>query len=382
MQHTLASLTLTFLLILQPAFAITKSPGCGKTLTPGTKTGGTGFSNNLTITSNGLKRSYLLHLPENYAPTRPHGLIFSFHGRGESGEYQEKLSKFSNGNVNPHMLAVYPDGVEKQWQGDPAATTDDVTFTLDMLDQISKQYCMDLEKVYASGKSNGGGFAANILACDPVASAKIAAFAGFAGAYYQNPGGNCDPPTVPIKCNPGRKPVPIFEVHGSADGVIAYNGGSRRNRCLPTLPHFMTEWAKRNGLGSQNSSTVLDSGRVVKYDSTIRPSTADTKTARPSTTSKTASSTQASPICPAANGTTWTTSEKTKFQVLCGYDTTASYYGRPIYDLRSFSKCIAACEDDDDCGHVAYNGVCYLKRGSKGLKKIGSDVNRVAIKLG
>lgn len=111
-----------------------------------------------------------------------------------------------------------------------------------------------------------GGFAANILACDPVASTKIAAFAGFAGAYYQQTDGTCDATTVPIICNPGRKPVPIFEIHGSADGVIAYNGGPRRNRCLPSLPHFMTEWAKRNGLGSKNESTALDSGRVVKYE--------------------------------------------------------------------------------------------------------------------
>ena len=115
MQDTLTILTFAALLILRPASAITKSPGCGKPLTPGTKTGGTGSSNNRPLTSNTLKRTYLLHLPTTYSPTKPHGLIFSFHGRGESGEYQEKLSKFSNGDVNPHMLAVYPDGVEKQW---------------------------------------------------------------------------------------------------------------------------------------------------------------------------------------------------------------------------------------------------------------------------
>lgn len=113
---------------------------------------------------------------------------------------------------------------------------------------------------------NSGGFSANILACDPIASTKIAAFAGFSGAYYQNFNGACEAATVPIECNRGRKLVPIFEIHGSADGVISYNGGPRRSRCLPSLPHFMTEWAKRNGLDAKNESTTMNAGKVVKYE--------------------------------------------------------------------------------------------------------------------
>lgn len=115
MQSILTYLALAVLLIGQPALAITKSSGCGKALSPGIKTGGTGSSNGLALTSNGLKRTYLLHLPSAYSPTKPHGLIFSFHGRSESGSYQEKLSKFSSSDVNQHMLVVYPDGINNEW---------------------------------------------------------------------------------------------------------------------------------------------------------------------------------------------------------------------------------------------------------------------------
>lgn len=59
--------------------------------------------------------------------------------------------------------------------------------------------------------------------------------------------------------------MPILEVHGSADDVIAYDGGRRRGQCLPSLPHFMTEWANRNGLGTRNVSTTLRDGEVVRY---------------------------------------------------------------------------------------------------------------------
>jgi len=62
-----------------------KSSGCGKPLAKGIRTGQTGSSNKLSITSNGVMRSYLLHIPNGYVPTNAHGLIFSFHGRTATG---------------------------------------------------------------------------------------------------------------------------------------------------------------------------------------------------------------------------------------------------------------------------------------------------------
>ena len=248
--------------------AVTKSSGCGNPLAPGLRKGGTGDSNSLTFTtSDGTKRTYLLHLPADYQPSYSHGLIFSFHGRTKNGTEQEGLSQFSNPQFNPHMLAVYPDGIDNQWQGDPAATTDDVSFTLELMRNLTETYCIDEDQVYAAGKSNGGGFAANILACDPVASCKFAAFAGVSGAYYQEtPASGCNADTIHIACNPGRKPVPIFETHGTADTTIPYSGGARRGECLPSIPHFMTEWAKRNGLGARNTTTSLYGGNVIEFD--------------------------------------------------------------------------------------------------------------------
>ncbi|KAI4791002.1 alpha/beta-hydrolase, partial [Aureobasidium sp. EXF-8845] len=121
--------------------------------------------------------------------------------------------------------------------------------------------------LYASGKSNGGGFAANILACDPQASRVFAAFAGVSGAYYQGTTDvNCNDATVSITCNPGRFPVPLFTTHGDVDTTIPYVGGGRRGRCLPSIPLFMTSWSTRNWLGSSNTSVSLYNNNVVRYD--------------------------------------------------------------------------------------------------------------------
>lgn len=255
----------TFLWICSLTNAKTASSGCGKSLPAGVTTGN---STKLPFTtSSGSTRSYLLHIPSGYQPNVAHGLIFAFHGRGKNGKEEEGLSQFSNSFFNPHMLAVYPDGINSEWQGDPDAKTDDVGFTLELTDHLASTFCLDEDQLYAAGKSNGGGFSANVLACDPRASTRFAAFAGISGAYYQNNlEGDCNGDTVPIPCNPGRKPVPVFTTHGSADPVIPYLGGSRRNRCLPSIPHFMTEWAVRNGVGSHNVSTSSHGVNVIQYD--------------------------------------------------------------------------------------------------------------------
>ncbi|KAK4545530.1 hypothetical protein LTR36_002880 [Oleoguttula mirabilis] len=192
-------LATTVCLLSACANAVTKSAGCGKTLQQGIEQGGTGSSNNISITSSGIERTFLLHVPQVYTATNAHGLIFSFHGRSKDAAEQEKLSQFSNHDFNPNMLAVYPNGIKEEWQGDPDAKTNDVQFTLDMIEGLTSEYCIDLDRIFAAGKSNGGGFVANTLACDPIASTKIAAFAGISGAYYQGTNDtDCNGATVKI----------------------------------------------------------------------------------------------------------------------------------------------------------------------------------------
>ena len=45
--------------------------------------------------------------------------------------------------------------------------------------------------------------------------------------------------------------------HGGNDSTINYYGGERKNACLPTIPHFVQEWALRDGLSDQNTSTYI-----------------------------------------------------------------------------------------------------------------------------
>lgn len=143
------------------------------------------------------------------------------------------------------------------WQGTPNVTTNDVAFTSAILDELEGQYCVDTNRIYATGKSQGGGLV-NVLACDPESSKRIAAFSPVSGAFYQTDFGPvCDATTVGIPCNPGRSRIPILDFHGLVDDTIAYYGGSRRGGCLPTIPHYCQIWADQDGLPGMNVTSSV-----------------------------------------------------------------------------------------------------------------------------
>jgi poly(3-hydroxybutyrate) depolymerase len=157
---------------------------------------------------------------------------------------------------------------QKEWQGDPDSSgVNDIGFVSDMISHFSDRYCIDTARIYAAGKSNGGGFTGT-LACDPKLSTQIAAFAPVSGAFYINgpSSSDCDAQHITIPCSPGRNPIPILEFHGSDDGTIPYSGGGRRGECLPTIPHWVREWSKREAYGLTNKTTQLYDGKVQKYE--------------------------------------------------------------------------------------------------------------------
>lgn len=131
-------------------------------------------------------------------------------------------------------------------------------FTLELLDHLQATFCIDTHRIYAAGKSNGGGFT-GLLACDPDATERIAAFAPVSGAFYLNPDGNS--PT----CNPGRKPIPIMEFHGFNDSTILYAGGpnTRGNAQTSSISSYVDDWARRDGFTVADSNvTYLCSGKM------------------------------------------------------------------------------------------------------------------------
>ncbi|KAG8405110.1 hypothetical protein J3459_021625 [Metarhizium acridum] len=257
-------LTFAFLFTLIEASAMPSevSPalpaGCYKPLPQGQFAGGV---STIHVTSDGERRTFLLSIPPEYHSDTPAAAVLSYHGGGRNAEDQLKLDQLTNPEFNSAAFVIYPQGIDETWQGVPGATSDDILFTSDILDYVQYRYCIDPTRISATGKSDGGGFC-NLLACDPRLSSRVAAFAPVSGAFYIH-SRPCRPQTVEFSCRSSRADVPFLEFHGGKDKVISYKGGSRKKECLPSIPHFIQQWASLDGLGIDNTTTRVSQNTVL-----------------------------------------------------------------------------------------------------------------------
>jgi len=229
-----------------PGADATPTTGCGK-LPPAPP----GVSIPQTLTVGALNRQYRLHVSAAYQASTLTPLVLSFHGRGSSAIEDERLTWLSQLADLHGFIAVYPQGVAGPggatgWNTgrnqDPAV--DDVLFVDTLLTHLQGALCVDQQRIYATGFSNGGGLTA-ILACD--LADRIAAFAPVAGDYYPQPEG----------CHPTR-PASIVEIHGTADTINPYYGSAQLR--YPAMGVWLDAWAERDGCVGSPSSTAIDPG--------------------------------------------------------------------------------------------------------------------------
>lgn len=151
----------------QPASMIINRPitttGCGKPALAHA-----GISTDQMITPGGLSRSYRLHLPMGYSMKQPQAIILAFHGYSATASDFEQSIGLSSLADQQDFIAVYPQGTgsPSAWasggKGDPPA--DDVLFVSDLLNHLQTTLCIDAQRIYAAGASNGGGMV-GLLAC-------------------------------------------------------------------------------------------------------------------------------------------------------------------------------------------------------------------------
>lgn len=206
--------------------------GCGATARAAK---GQSADDSLTVGDN--SRDYRLHIPRTYESDQRTPLLLAFHGHGDTAPSFERYSRLSQLADERGFLVAYPQG-ERGPDGQPGwntfrhrdPTTDDIGFVNALVSHLQETLCVDPQRIYATGFSNGGGFT-SVLACD--LSARIAAFAPVAGDYYPLPGG-CHPP----------RPVSVMEIHGTADTTNPYNGSTQLD--YVSVGQWLTGWTTRD----------------------------------------------------------------------------------------------------------------------------------------
>ena len=203
-----------------------------------------------TMTVDGRERRVRVHVPASYDPSRATPVVLGFHGYTLSGDMQAAASHMEAKADAAGFITVHPDGTGglKGWNaGDCCGTAassgvDDVGFVTAILDRLEADMCIDTARVYATGFSNGG-FLSHRLGCE--LSGRIAAIAPVSGVMGMD------------SCDPGR-PIPVFEVHGTADAVVPYNGGGIGG--FRSVTDTIADWAARNQCPPGAPAVTYDQG--------------------------------------------------------------------------------------------------------------------------
>jgi polyhydroxybutyrate depolymerase len=191
----------------------------------------------ITLTSGGISRTAVLHVPTSLAGTQL-PLIVAFHGYGGSGAEFAEDTGLSQLGDRRGFAVVYPSSHGPQWA--ISGGERDVVFTAALLDQVEARACIDPARVYATGVSIGAGMAARV-GCE--LSARIAGLVLVSGGYRSLP-----------PCNPDR-PVSVLEIHGTADTTVPYEGQAD-NEAGAVLP-YMVAWAARDRCAAQPTHTLV-----------------------------------------------------------------------------------------------------------------------------
>jgi len=232
-----------------------------------------------TIESGGLDREYRLHLPSGYDPADPAPLVLVIHGYTGTAEKAEmEYTSFSANSDQNGYVAVYPQGTGFEiggmqitsWNdlacnaspgpagpicaddgfdyptppecGEPSecdwcSCHDDVGFIEALLDKLETTLCIDRDRVFATGISNGGMFV-HRLGCE--LPGRFAAIAPVAGTLAKG-----------FNCAPGPEtPMSMMNIYATNDDTVPFDGTPASDGFFYTpTTEVMDFWASAQSQG-------------------------------------------------------------------------------------------------------------------------------------
>ncbi len=228
-----------------PALAQTQTPT--PTLTP-TQTQTLTPTRDADATDLIASRPYRLDLPAA-ADASAIPLVILLHGYGSTGAGHEIYFGLSRLTKARGAALAIPDGTRDHtgkefWNASDAccdfdadkSSVDDVAYLDALIDDASKRAHIDPARVTIIGHSNGA-FMAHRYACER--PSRVAAIVALAGV-----------PAAGAKCE--ARGVSVLQVHGDADRVIDFAGGSSfgNGKPYPSAESAVAMWAQRDGCGA------------------------------------------------------------------------------------------------------------------------------------
>jgi polyhydroxybutyrate depolymerase len=234
-----------------------------------------------TLTFDGIKRDYRLHVPPAAMYGQPLPLVLNLHGATQNAQLEEITSDMDpNADMNGYLVA-YPDGtrISKVLTPDPIAKNaqygwnagqccglpvtkhiNDDGFLLKVIADVAARTPVDLRRVYMTGISNGG-MMAYAMAAD--ASDHIAAISSVSGQVE-----------IPV-IHPSRA-VPTMEFHSVNDPIAKFNGTPNANPALRlSVRQGIDQWVKADGCSTKpnTGATIVGAAGSVSAGESATPIT-------------------------------------------------------------------------------------------------------------
>jgi polyhydroxybutyrate depolymerase len=210
----------------------------------------------------GRSRSFILHVPpQPAAASRP--LILVFHGAEDSDASTAQGTDFEQvADANGEVVA-FLQGFEDTWNEGAGHTpaeqahVNDVAFTAAAIAKIESLVPFDHQRIVAAGFSNGA-LMVEDLGCR--LAQEVSLIVPVEGEL---------PASVSATCDPAR-PVSVYEIHATADGVIPYGGGPFHGvgggTTVLSAPASAARWAALDGCAQTPTTSSPTSGiRLTDY---------------------------------------------------------------------------------------------------------------------
>ncbi|HRP08531.1 MAG TPA: PHB depolymerase family esterase [Gemmatimonadales bacterium] len=188
-------------------------------------------------------RYYNIHVPERQVAGPVAPLVLALHGYGQNSR-DFRASTGLDAAADQHgFIVVYLQAAMGAWDifgGLGNLGLDDIDYVRRAIDQVTRLYPVDEDRIVAVGLSNGGVFAQQ-LACK--LSNRIAGFVSVAATM---------PHLLADECAADR-PVNAFYLVGTADTQFPFEG----NETLLSFDGMMSAWARTNGCGGRRNSAAI-----------------------------------------------------------------------------------------------------------------------------
>ena len=220
-------------------------------------------SDHRTIIHEGIEREYIVHVPENLNNDSP--IVFVIHGYTGSAEGIAAYSGMNSIAEREGFIAVYPQGTIDSYgnaffnvgyEFNDDSPINDVSFIRELVKSISQEFNLKRKRAFATGMSNGGDMS-YLLAC--TSSDLFKAVAPVAGVLMKGLKDSC-------KFN---SPVPIFEIHGTADKISLFEGDLNNEEgwgAYYDLPSTIDFFAERYQLANKSIKQITSKESGADYD--------------------------------------------------------------------------------------------------------------------